>query len=96
MRTFQLIGLAALLAAGCATEQASPVDANFGRAVNGAKAAQVADPAAATRSRPAATTDGQAARSAVELYEKTYTQPPAPGAVFNIGIGGGASSSGGR
>lgn len=83
MRTLLFTALAALAAAGCSTAPTT-VDWNFGKALNAAKAAQVIDPDAATRARPAAGIDGQAARSSVERYEKSFQTPPPPVTVLNI------------
>lgn len=81
-----LVLAAAALAAGCAT-QPSAVDANFGRAVTGARASQVVDPGAPSRPRPPIVSDGQAAKSAIDRYQKSFDAPPAPVNVLNIGIG---------
>ncbi len=91
MRLYILLA-AASLAAGCAAPLLV-VDGNFGRAVNGAKAGQVIDPDAPSRRRSPAVTDGQAAKSAVDRYQKSFESPPPPINVLNIGIGSGGSSA---
>jgi hypothetical protein len=83
---------AALAAAGCSAPRTA-VDDRFGQAVTGARAAQVVDPDAPLRVRPAPRSDGQAAKSSIDRYQKSFDAPPAPVNVLNIGIGG--SSGGG-
>lgn len=96
MRHLTFIAFACALAGGCANQPGTTnVDRSFGQAVNAAKAAQVADPAAASRVRPAAGSDGEQARTAVEQYEKSYTHPAAPTSILNIGIGSGTGASAG-
>ncbi len=93
MRVFILLGLASALAAGCAAPP-SAVDASFGRALTGARAAQVIDPDAPSRARPALKGDGQAAKSAIDRYQKSFDTPPPPVNVLNIGIGSAGSGGG--
>lgn len=90
MRNLYLLLAATALCAGCVS-QPSAVDAGFGQAVLGARAAQVINPNAPARQRAPATADGQAAKSAVERYQKSFDAPPPPVNVLNIGVG---SSSG--
>lgn len=95
MRNITAIAFAALLAAGCANQPGTAnTDRAFGQALNAAKAAQVVDPDAPSRVRPAPGTDGQQARTAVEQYEKSYTQPAAAGSVLGIGSGMTSTTSG--
>lgn len=82
---------AALSAAGCSTPRTA-VDNQFGQALTAARAAQVIDPDAPSRARPPARTDGQASKSAIDRYQKSFDAPPAPVNVLNIGVG---TSSGG-
>ncbi|WP_048440731.1 hypothetical protein [Caenimonas sp. SL110] len=93
MRVFILLGAASVLAAGCAVPTTA-VDANFGQALIGARAAQVVDPDAPSRARPALRSDGQAAKSAIDRYQKSFDVPPPPVNVLNIGIGSGGSGGG--
>lgn len=90
MRVLIILGLAAALSAGCAV-QPTAVDAQFGQAVTGARAAQVIDPDAPSRGRPQLKADGQSAKSAIDRYQKSFDAPPAPVNVLNIGIGSSAS-----
>jgi len=92
MRLLSLLFMTAALTAGC-TSYPSNVDDNFGKAVTSLRAQQIIDPDAPLRRRPPAGIDGQAAKSAVDLYQKSFDTPPPPVNVFNIGIG---SSSGGQ
>ena len=78
--------------AGCAAKTPR-LDARFGDAVNTAKAQQTINPDASRNTDPVAGLDGQAANAAIDRYHKSYEQPPAPGNVFTIGIGGGSGSS---
>lgn len=91
MRVLVSLVLAAA-AAGCAV-QPTAVDARFGQAVTGARAAQVIDPDAPSRSRPAPRSDGQAAKSSIDRYQKSFDAPPSPVNVLNIGIGNSAGGS---
>jgi type IV pilus biogenesis protein CpaD/CtpE len=94
MRTSILLSLAALAVAGCANQPGTTyVDRNFGNAVNAAKAAQVADPDAPLRARAPMATEGERARTAVQQYEKSVTNPAAPASVLNIGIGASATTT---
>lgn len=86
MRTPILLAIAAVLSTGCVSYP-SAVDANFGQAVRRAQAQQVIDPDAASRPRPAAGADGQAAKSSIDRYQKSFDVPPAPVNVLNIGVG---------
>lgn len=83
--------------AGCATN--TPVlDEHFGEAVNAAKAQQTINPDASQNTDSVAGVDGQAADGAIDLYHKSFVQPPAPTNVFTIGVGsdGGGGGGGGR
>lgn len=97
---FCLISAKALLLgltlAGCATNTPY-LDDHFGEAVNAAKAQQIINPDASQNTDPVAGVDGQAAKGAMDRYQKSYVQQPAPSNVFNIGVGsGGTTSSGTR
>lgn len=93
MRTILLIAVAAAAAAGCA-QPPTNVESNFGNAVLRARAAQVANPDAASARRGALGVDGEAANSAVKQYEQSMTKPAAPTGVLGITIGTGGSSPG--
>lgn len=66
--------LLALLVQGCVAP-APRFDHYFGSSVRANLAAQVAQPAAAANSNPAAGVDGKAARAAQERYERSFAQP---------------------
>jgi hypothetical protein len=90
------IVLAGLLASaalsGCAPNTPR-LDANFGDAVNTAKAQQTINPDASQNTDPVAGLDGQAANAVIDRYQKSYEQPPAPTNVFTIGVGGGSTGT---
>lgn len=92
MRTLSLLALAAAVSAGCVAYP-SKVDDNFGQAVMRARAQQVIDPDAPMRQRPPAVTDGQAAKSSIDRYQKSFDVPPPPVNVLNIGIGSGGGGA---
>ena len=95
MRVLIPFALAAVLsAAGCAAPTTA-VDDQFGQALTAARAAQVVDPDAPSRVRAPARTDGQASKSSIDRYQKSFDSPPAPVNVLNIGIGSGGGGSGG-
>lgn len=85
-----LLTLLVAAASGCSTSP-TLVDENFGQAVLRARAQQVVDPDAPSRRREPLGIDGQAAKAAVDRYEKSFENPPAPINVLNIGIGTGTS-----
>lgn len=86
LRTF-LGGGAFVLAAGCVAP--SPyAEANFGRAVDAAKAQQTLNPDASRNTDPVAGIDGVAAANAVGEYHKSFKAPPPTFPVINIGTGG--------
>lgn len=69
------------------------LDSHFGDAVNTAKAQQTIHPDAAKTQQPDGI-DGQAAKSAIELYQQSFAQPTVSPNVFNIGVGSGSGSTG--
>lgn len=87
MRTLSLLAVATVLSTGCANYP-SAVDANFGQAVRRAQAQQVIDPDAPSRPQRSAGADGQAAKSSIDRYQKSFDTPLSPVNVLNIGIGG--------
>jgi hypothetical protein len=90
MRNFHILIAAAALCSGCANYlYAEPP--GFGQSVVGARASQVIDPNAPSKARAAPVADGQAAKAAVDRYQKSFETPPAPVNVLNIGIGSGNS-----
>jgi len=95
MRNFHVLIAAAALCGGCANYlYAEPP--GFGQSVTGARAAQVIDPDAPSKPRAAPVGDGQAAKAAVDRYQKSFETPPAPVNVLNIGIGSGTGGSSGQ
>lgn len=92
MRTPTLLAFAAVLLAACTTPHPSNVDENFGEANLRARAAQVVDPDAPMRKRAPIVTDGQAAKSAIDRYQKSFENPPPPVNVLNIGVGSGTTT----
>lgn len=90
------IVLAGLLASaalsGCAPNTPR-LDANFGDAVNTAKAQQTINPDASQNTDPVAGLDGQAASAVIDRYNKSYEKPPAPANVFTIGVGGASTGT---
>ena len=85
MRTLMTPVLISLLLGGCASYTPT-AEERFGEAVRQARAAQIARPAASTAA--AAPLDGQAAKAAVDNYQRSFEAPPKPVNVFNIGLGG--------
>ncbi len=73
------------LLCGCAS-QTPALDRQFGQAVMAARMAQTITP-----SPPASTAvagmDGQAARSAYEAYQKSYTSPEPQAGALTVGTG---------
>lgn len=94
MRVFIPLALAAALAAAGCSAPRTAVDDRFGQALTGARAAQVVDPEAPSRARTVPRGDGQAAKSSIDRYQKSFDAPPPPVNVLNIGIGGGSGSGG--
>jgi hypothetical protein len=89
MRTIPFIFLgvtffAAVAISGCVSE--TPLlNQHFGDAVNAAKAQQTIHPEASQNKNPVAGLDGQAAKGAVDLYQKSFVQPPVTSSTMNIG-----------
>ena len=92
LQTATLFTLAAVLTA-CA-EPAPRYEAEFGNATRATLKAQIINPNAGNNPDPVAGLDGQAARDAINNYQKSFAEPKPTVNVFNIGVGN--SSSGGR
>jgi hypothetical protein len=88
--------------AGC-TAPTPRLDANFGSAVEMAKAQQTLHPEASSNTEPLVGLDGVAVNGLVDRYNQSFKRPPATTNVFNIGVGssaagaaaGGAAAAGG-
>lgn len=100
MKTLQAVSVIAVLTvlsaiAGCGSSASSGMysrtpnlDAQFGQAVEMAKAQQTLNPDASKNPDPVKGVDGRAAREAVEHYETSFRTPPPPQNIFGIGVGG--------
>ena len=97
MRTMQMqLTLAVVIVsaalAGCMsapTYSRTPnLDAQFGLAVETARAQQTINPEAAKNPDPVKGIDGRAGREAVERYEASFQKPQPPANVFSIGVAG--------
>jgi starvation-inducible outer membrane lipoprotein len=93
MTPFFSVGVA--LALSACSNYPSPIDDNFGASVRQMVQTQTANPSASHSNQSAATTDGQAAKAAVDRYQKSFEVPPLPTNVFNIGVGSGAAGASG-
>lgn len=78
--------LAVVILAGC-TPTTPRLDAQFGDAVNTAKAQQTINPDASRNTDPVAGLDGKAANAMIDRYHKSFERPPATTNVFTIGVG---------
>lgn len=91
-------GIAGVLAlCGCAPT--TPVfDSHFGESARVLQAQQTRNPDAPTvnRDRSVDGIDGRAAKQAIDLYQKSFAEPPRPANPFLIGIGGGVEPGGGE
>lgn len=87
-RALLIVPLAAALG-GCMTS--SPIwEAHFGEAVRTSTQAQIIDPDAAQHAASAQGIDGKAAASAMDLYDKSYQQPPVADNAYTMGVSGNA------
>ncbi|PWB54694.1 MAG: hypothetical protein C3F18_06595 [Nitrosomonadales bacterium] len=90
-RTKVIIPALLILLAGCAAP-APNLDAQMGTAVEMARAQQTLHPQASQDKRPVETIDGKSADALVDRYHKGFERPQ-PVNIYNIGIGGGVSST---
>jgi starvation-inducible outer membrane lipoprotein len=83
----------AFLLAGCVSTTPT-VDARHGQSLTTLKATQTRDPAAAVSnaSRSADVVDGRVASNTMERYYQSFSVPPAPMNIINIGVPAGAAS----
>jgi hypothetical protein len=86
------LALSVLLGA-CSTSPLGPttpqLDSAFGESVRQVRAVQTIDPDAGRKAGPVAGIDGEAGRSVMDEYQKSFKEPPR---TFNIlGIGGASS-----
>ncbi|RQH08383.1 hypothetical protein [Paraburkholderia dinghuensis] len=91
---------AALVAVACAAlggcMSSSPVwDKHFGEAARTTAQVQIINPHAGEDAPSPQSIDGNAAVSAMELYDKSYKSPPAQANPFAIGVSGGSGGGGG-
>ncbi len=82
-----LLTLPALALAGCSVFYTADAGPDFGVAVKGSTAAQVANPGPAQRTEVPLALDGEASKLLIENYYASFEKPPAPVNVFNIGVG---------
>ncbi len=93
MRNRKLLTLiVAALLGGCVNTAPERVDRQMGLAVEMAKAQQTLHPQASQDTRPVEGIDGISADAVVDRYHKGFEAPP-PVNIFNIGVGGGSSST---
>ena len=88
-----LLCLGGLAACSSLTRSNSPmVDGAFGESVRQARARQLVNPEAGRNTDPVAGIDGEAGRSVIDAYHKSFKEPPR---TFNVlGIGGSSIGSG--
>lgn len=88
MRTLALILAVASLTSAC-SGYSTVAEQRFGNAVRGATAAQTVNPQASLVKPTVATMDGQAAKAAVDTYQRSFNTPTKQTSdVLNIGVGG--------
>ena len=86
MRHCTLFVVATLALAGCATPP-SPVDEQFGLALQEAVTQQTVHPQALDPQDAPLGMDGQAVRSGIDRYQKSFETLPATANVFTSGAG---------
>lgn len=95
MTTLQIATALTLVSVLTACVEPAPrYEAEFGSATRATLKAQIINPNAGNNPDPVAGLDGQAARDAINNYQKSFAEPKPTENVFNIGVGN--SSSGGR
>lgn len=92
---------ALLIAPLCATlggcMSSAPIwESHFGEAVRTSTQAQIIDPNAAERVPSTPGVDGKAAVSTMDLYDKSFRQPPATANAYTMGVSGSSSGGGGQ
>ena len=87
MKPVFIVVLLACLNAGCVS-RTPRWDARFGDATRAAFAQQILHPEAARDGRPVSGIDGQAAVTAQQRYQKSFSEPPPPASVFTSGVSG--------
>ena len=86
-KQFRMLTVAiACLLSGCAPMSPN-LDDSFGASLNALKAHQIIDAGASARS-DGPLMDGQAAKDAIGLYQKSFSAPTPHQNVFTIGVGG--------
>ena len=81
-----LIGLSALLLAGCASETTS-LDRHLGESLRQAQRQQTVYPAGSWPAERPHSSDGVASVHAIERYQQSFAKPLPPVNVMNIGVG---------
>ena len=93
MKTLMFLALPASLALSGCMQMTPYLDAHFGETVQMAVAGQTLNPEAGATNgdKPVTGIDGQAARSALDGYQKSFRTPPPTYNILNIGgaVGGG-------
>ncbi|CAG9245440.1 tRNA delta(2)-isopentenylpyrophosphate transferase [Paraburkholderia unamae] len=95
VRRFLLIAPLGAALGGCMTS--TPIwDAHFGQAVRYSMQAQIIDPDAGKHGAAQQGVDGKSAASAMDLYDKSFQQPPTASSPYTIGVSGGGGGGGGQ
>lgn len=88
MRTLGLLLTVATLGTAC-TGYSPQAEERFGNSVRGATAAQTVNPQASLAKPSVSGMDGQAAKAAVDHYQRAYAAPAKPSQnVLGLGLGG--------
>ncbi len=88
MYKLHLTVLTSAFLSGCvAPPQSSAVDDNFGNAFKQSITAQYVHPTARKLESTQPLMDGQAAKSSIDRYQKSFETPATPSNVFNTGTG---------
>ena len=87
-RICRIAGLTLLLAFSGCVSRTPNLDRHFGESVRLINAQQTLNPNAGANTNPVAGMDGKAAKSAMDLYQKSFAAPEPQQNVFTIGVGG--------
>ncbi len=92
MTTLQIATALTLVSVLTACVEPAPrYEAEFGSATRATLKAQIINPNAGNNPDPVAGLDGQAARDAINNYQKSFAEPKPTENVFNIGVGNNSS-----